>query len=133
MKGSLHTDELLGAVAPRGGCGSFRAGRRLSHAFWFDVPTFPGPSWRQLRGEHRASPDHQARHHQNAFDLARALVMTAPSRHRLGDRDDNPAIPTTVEAPEIHAMSRAADHRRPHRRPVRFDIAVSPHAARTGA
>jgi phosphate acetyltransferase len=38
MKGSLHTDELLGAVVAREG--GLRTGRRLSHAFIMDVPTY---------------------------------------------------------------------------------------------
>jgi len=38
MKGSLHTDELLGAVLARET--GLRAGRRLSHAFILDVPSY---------------------------------------------------------------------------------------------
>ncbi len=38
MKGSLHTDELLGAVVARDG--GLRTGRRISHAFVMDVPTY---------------------------------------------------------------------------------------------
>jgi len=38
MKGSLHTDELLGAVVARDT--GLRTGRRLSHAFIMDVPTY---------------------------------------------------------------------------------------------
>jgi len=38
MKGSLHTDELLGAVVARET--GLRTGRRLSHAFIMDVPTY---------------------------------------------------------------------------------------------
>jgi phosphotransacetylase len=38
MKGSLHTDELLGAVVAREG--GLRAGRRISHVFIMDVPTY---------------------------------------------------------------------------------------------
>jgi phosphotransacetylase len=38
MKGSLHTDELLGAVVARDG--GLRTGRRISHAFIMDVPTY---------------------------------------------------------------------------------------------
>ena len=41
MKGSLHTDELLHAVlAPQSG---MRTGRRLSHVYLMDVPTYPRP------------------------------------------------------------------------------------------
>ena len=38
MKGSLHTDELLGAVVARET--GLRTGRRLSHVFILDVPTY---------------------------------------------------------------------------------------------
>jgi phosphate acetyltransferase len=37
MKGSLHTDELMGAVVAREG--GLRTGRRISHCFVMDVPT----------------------------------------------------------------------------------------------
>ena len=38
MKGSLHTDELLGAVVARES--GLRTGRRISHVFIMDVPTY---------------------------------------------------------------------------------------------
>lgn len=38
MKGSLHTDELMSAVVARDG--GLRTGRRISHAFIMDVPTY---------------------------------------------------------------------------------------------
>ena len=38
MKGSLHTDELMSAVVSREG--GLRTGRRISHAFIMDVPTY---------------------------------------------------------------------------------------------
>ena len=38
MKGSLHTDELLGAVVARET--GLRTGRRISHVFIMDVPTY---------------------------------------------------------------------------------------------
>ena len=38
MKGSLHTDELIGAVVSR--AGGLRTGRRISHVFIMDVPTY---------------------------------------------------------------------------------------------
>ena len=37
MKGSLHTDELMSAIVARDG---LRTGRRVSHAFIMDVPTY---------------------------------------------------------------------------------------------
>jgi len=38
MKGSLHTDELMSAIVARDG--GLRTGRRISHAFLMDVPTY---------------------------------------------------------------------------------------------
>lgn len=38
MKGSLHTDELMGAVVSRDG--GLRTSRRISHVFVMDVPTY---------------------------------------------------------------------------------------------
>src|SRR5215467_5386276 len=38
MKGSLHTDELMSAIVSREG--GLRTGRRVSHAFIMDVPTY---------------------------------------------------------------------------------------------
>jgi phosphate acetyltransferase len=38
MKGSLHTDELMGAVVSREG--GLRTARRVSHCFVFDVPSY---------------------------------------------------------------------------------------------
>ncbi|MGE5239331.1 MAG: bifunctional enoyl-CoA hydratase/phosphate acetyltransferase, partial [Chloroflexota bacterium] len=39
MKGSLHTDELMGAVVPS--ATGLRTTRRISHIFIMDVPTYP--------------------------------------------------------------------------------------------
>ena len=38
MKGSLHTDELMGAVVSREG--GLRTARRISHVFVMDIPTY---------------------------------------------------------------------------------------------
>ena len=39
MKGSLHSDEILAAVIAKQG--GLRTGRRISHVFLLDVPTYP--------------------------------------------------------------------------------------------
>ena len=41
MKGSQHTDELLGAVLSRDA--NLRTSRRMSHVFWFDLPAYHKP------------------------------------------------------------------------------------------
>ena len=53
MKGSLHTDEVMGAVVAREG--GIRTSRRISHCFIMDVPGHPDPlDHHRRRGEHRA-------------------------------------------------------------------------------
>jgi phosphotransacetylase len=41
MKGSLHTGELMAAVVARES--GLRTARRVSHAFVFDIPSYPKP------------------------------------------------------------------------------------------
>jgi phosphate acetyltransferase len=41
MKGSQHTDELLGAVVARDA--NLRTSGRMSHVFWFDLPAYHKP------------------------------------------------------------------------------------------
>jgi phosphate acetyltransferase len=41
MKGSQHSDELLGAVVTRDA--NMRTARRMSHIFWFDLPAYHKP------------------------------------------------------------------------------------------
>src|SRR5258708_8801642 len=41
MKGSQHTDELLGSVVSRDA--NLRSSRRMSHVFWFDLPAYHKP------------------------------------------------------------------------------------------
>ena len=61
MKGSLHSDELLGAVAKRDT--GLRTGRRISHVFVMDVPDARGDAVHNRRcGEHLPRPDGEARH-----------------------------------------------------------------------
>jgi phosphate acetyltransferase len=77
MKGSLHTDELMAeVVAPESG---LRTGRRISHVFVMDVPTYP----RMLLITDAAinidpSLEEKADIVQNAIDLARVLRVSEP-------------------------------------------------------
>jgi phosphate acetyltransferase len=41
MKGSQHTDELMGAVVARDA--NMRMAKRMSHVFWFDLPAYHKP------------------------------------------------------------------------------------------
>ena len=61
MKGSLHTDELLGAVVKRDT--GLRTARRISHGFVLDVPDLQGAADHLGRGgEHRPDAGGKDRH-----------------------------------------------------------------------
>ena len=134
MKGSLHTDELLAAVVKRsGGLRLPGRGRRLSHVFWFDIPGFPRPIMATDCVVNIAPSLITKRDIvQNAFDLAHALGYAAPKLAIVSAIEVvNPAIPTTVEAPELCAMvARGEITGGIVDGPFSFDIAVSPNAAR---
>ncbi len=77
MKGSLHTDEVLGAVLDK--VNGIRTARRISHIFVMDVPTYP----RLLLISDAAvniAPDLDAKVDicQNAIDLARTVGIERP-------------------------------------------------------
>ena len=72
MKGSLHTDELLGAVVARET--GLRTGRRISHVFIMDVPTYHKVLIVTDAAINIAPAlDDKVDICQNAIDLARAL------------------------------------------------------------
>ena len=77
MKGSLHTDELLGAVAKRET--GLRTGRRISHVFVMDVPTHPETLFITDAAVNIA-PDLMAKRDivQNAIDLYAGLGLGTP-------------------------------------------------------
>ena len=77
MKGSLHTDELLGAVVRREA--GLRTGRRLSHVFFMDVPTYHKPLMVTDAAINIAPTlAEKADICQNAIDLAHALGVAQP-------------------------------------------------------
>lgn len=77
MKGSLHTDELMRAVLHK--TNGIRSGRRVSHIFAFDVPTYPRPLL-VTDAAINISPDLDVMRDivQNAIDLAQALSIETP-------------------------------------------------------
>jgi phosphotransacetylase len=77
MKGSLHTDELLGPVVARET--GLRTGRRISHAFIMDVPTYHKPLI-ITDGAINIAPalEDKADICQNAIDLAISLGVARP-------------------------------------------------------
>lgn len=134
MKGSLHSDELLGAVIRRsGGLRQTGKGRRLSHVFWFDVPRYPRPVM-VTDCVVNIAPSLVTKRDivQNAFDLAHALGYSLPKLAIVSAIETiNPAIQTTVDAPALRAMvERGEITGGLVDGPFGFDIAVSPAAAR---
>ena len=105
MKGSLHTDELMGAVV-RTATG-LRTERRISHAFIMDVPSLD----RVLVITDAAInifPTLEDKIHivQNAIDLIRALGLDQPKVAILSAMETvNPKVPSTVEAAALCKMA----------------------------
>ena len=79
MKGSLHTDELMGAVVAREG--GIRTSRRISHCFIMDVPGHPDPLMITDAAVNIAPTlEDKIDIVQNAIDLATALKVPARAR-----------------------------------------------------
>ena len=101
MKGSLHTDELLGAVVARET--GLRTGRRLSHVFIMDVPTYHKVLIVTDAAINIAPTlEDKVDICQNAIDLAVALgVATAEGRdpRRGGDRQLRRCRPPSMPPP----------------------------------
>jgi phosphate acetyltransferase len=131
MKGSLHSDELLSAVANRDT--GLRTGRRISHVFVMDVPTHPDTLFITDAAVNIA-PDLMAKRDiiQNAIDLYAGLGLGTPKVAILSAVENvNPAIPSTIEAA---ALCKMADRGQITGGildgPLAFDNAISPEAAR---
>jgi phosphate acetyltransferase len=131
MKGSLHTDELMGAVVPS--ATGLRTSRRISHAFILDVPTYP-----QILivtdAAINIAPTLKEKMHiiQNAIDLARVLGVECPKVAILSAVETiNPDIPSTIDAA---ALCKMADRKQITGGildgPLAFDNAISESAAR---
>ena len=105
MKGSLHTDELMGAVV-RTGTG-LRTERRISHAFIMDVPNLDRPLI-VTDAAINIFPTLEDKVHivQNAIDLVRALGLDRPKVAILSAMETvNPKVPSTVEAAALCKMA----------------------------
>lgn len=105
MKGSLHTDELMGAVVSRDS--GLRSERRISHIFIMDVPSYPKPL-AITDAAVNIFPDLEVKKHiiQNAIDLSRALGVEKPLVAILSAVETvNPKIPSTIEAAALCKMA----------------------------
>lgn len=105
MKGSLHSDELLGAAVAREA--GLRGSRRASHVFVMDLPGFERPLlmtdcvvniFPTLMDKRDIA--------QNAIDLARAIGIARPRVAVLSAVETvNPAIPGTIDAAALCKMA----------------------------
>jgi phosphate acetyltransferase len=130
MKGSLHTDELMGAVVTR--ANNFRTNRRISHVFIMDVPTYPRLMLITDAAVNIApSLEEKADIIQNAIDLGKVLGISTPKVAILAAVETvNPKMPATLDAA---ALCKMADRGQIKGGlldgPLAFDNAVSPEAA----
>ena len=132
MKGSLHTDELLGAVVSS--ASGLRTERRISHVFVMDVPTYH----KVLLVTDAAiniAPDLDTKRDicQNAVDLAHALGKETPKVAILSAVETVSAkIPSTVEAAALCKMAeRGQITGAVLDGPLAMDNAISKEAAKT--
>ncbi|MCC7548366.1 MAG: phosphate acetyltransferase [Burkholderiales bacterium] len=105
MKGSLHTDELMGAVVAREG--GLRTERRISHCYVMDVPTYE-QALIVSDAAINITPTLEDKIDivQNAIDLARALGVQAVRVAILSAMETvNPKVPSTVEAAALCKMA----------------------------
>jgi len=131
MKGSLHTDELMGAVVPS--ATGLRTERRVSHAYIMDVPGHPTPLIITDAAINIApSLGEKADIIRNAIDLAHVIGIEEPRVAILSAVETvNPDIPSTLEAA---ALCKMADRGQITGGlldgPLAFDNAISEAAAR---
>ncbi|MBN9280381.1 MAG: phosphate acetyltransferase [Hyphomicrobium sp.] len=130
MKGSLHSDEILGEVTKRDG---LRTGRRVSHVFIMDVPTHSQTLFITDAAVNIA-PDLMAKRDivQNAIDLFVGLGLGTPKVAILSAVETvSVAIPSTIEAAALCKMAdRGQITGGDLDGPLAFDNAISEEAAR---
>ncbi len=105
MKGSLHTDELMGAVVAREG--GIRTERRISHCFIMDVPNHPDPLIITDAAVNIVPTlDEKVDIVQNAIDLARAMRFPEVRVAILSAMETVTAkVPSTIEAAALCKMA----------------------------
>jgi phosphate acetyltransferase len=105
MKGSLHTDELMGAVVKREG--GLRTSRRISHCFVMDVPSYDHTLIISDAAVN-IQPTLEDKMHivQNAVDLAHAMGNDDVRVAILSAMETvNPQVLSTVEAAALCKMA----------------------------
>ena len=130
MKGSLHTDELMGAVVSRQS--GIRTARRISHCFVMDVPGY-SDALIITDAAVNIAPDLDAKVDivQNAIDLAHAMGLAEVRVAILSAMETVTAkVPSTIEAA---ALCKMADRGQITGAildgPLALDNAISPEAA----
>ena len=105
MKGSLHTDELMGAVVARES--GIRTARRISHCFVMDVPGHKDPLIITDAAVNIApSLADKVDIVQNAIDLGHALGFREVRVAIMSAMETvNPAVPSTIEAAALCKMA----------------------------
>jgi phosphate acetyltransferase len=130
MKGSLHTDEVMGAVVKRDT--GLRTARRVSHCFIMDIPGHEQPLIITDAAVNIA-PDLKAKVDitQNAIDLAHALGQKEVRVAILSAMETvNPDVPSTLEAAALCKMAdRGQITGAVLDGPLALDNAISPEAA----
>lgn len=132
MKGSLHTDELLSAVVARDS--GLRTGRRISHVFIFDVPTYHKVLLVTDAAINIApSLEDKVDICQNAIDLAMSMGRERPKVAILAAVETvNSKMPATIDAAALCKMAdRGQIKGGALDGPLAFDNAINGDAART--
>jgi len=131
MKGSLHTDELMGAVVSREG--GLRTGRRISHVFALDVPSYHKTLF-VTDAAVNIQPDLETKISilQNAIDMMTVLEVVNPKVAILSAVESvTPAIPSTLDAAALCKMvDRGQITGAIVDGPLAFDNAISSDAAK---
>jgi phosphotransacetylase len=132
MKGSLHSDEILGAVIARET--GLRTGRRLSHVFLMDVPTYHKVLI-VTDGAINITPvlEDKVDICQNAIDLARSFGVEQPKVAILAAVETvNSKMPATLDAAALCKMAERGQIKGGLLDgPLAFDNAISRGAAKT--
>jgi phosphotransacetylase len=132
MKGSLHTDELMAAVVSREG--GLRTGRRISHVFVMDVPTYHKVLI-VTDGAINIAPTLEDKVDicQNAIDLAISLGLEQPKVAILAAVETvTSKMPATIDAAALCKMAERGQIKGGILDgPLAFDNAISKVAAET--
>ena len=131
MKGSLHTDELMSAIVSRDG--GLRTGRRISHVFIMDVPTYHKVLVVTDAAINIAPTlEDKADICQNAIDLAKAFGVERPKVAILAAVETvNSRMPATLDAAALCKMAERGQIKGGVLDgPLAFDNAISRDAAK---